>query len=408
MSEPALSGVRVLDLTWVWSGPLATATLGDLGADVVKVEHRGRIDSARRRGHGVAVGQSSGERLETSLYFHQNNRNKRSLLLDLKQVEGKRLFKDLAAVSDIVVENFSPDVMQRLGLGYEELRRRKPDLIMCSMSAAGSGGPAGNLRGYAPVMSSLAGLESLVGYDSSELTGMIGFGISDPNAAMHAVVAILAALHCREGSGIGAHIELSQSEAVLATVPEAVAEAQVLGRPRWMGLAHPNFYPYGHFRCQGDDAWVALAVGSRDAWRALVSVLNRPELRDVPELDSVAGRRSYGKDLNRVVEEWTERMARDDVVSRMRKAGVDAVPVLSLKEMQEHPQFRTRKLFARLPHAATGDDLIARTPWSLAETPVLLRRSAPMLGGDSSSVLRDWLSLSDLEIRSYEEQGVLA
>lgn len=404
----ALAGIRVLDFSWVWSGPMTAACLADLGAEVIKVEHRDRLDNARMRGQPLSDGKPvEGPPEEISPYFHQNNRSKLSVTLNMKHPDGARLVRELAGRSDVVIENLTPGTFERAGLGYESLATENPRLVWLAMSAAGRHGPLAGIRAYAPVMTSLSGLEGLVGYEDEPAVGMMTFGIGDPNASSHALVALLAALVHRERTGEGQLVDMSQVEAMAAPLCEAFAELQVGGRdPAARGAAHPGYSPHGHFPCRGEDEWIALAVASDEQWERVVEILGGGALAD-RRFASSAGRKERRGELEALVAERTRARGRDELWERLRLAGVPAAPVLRLEEMQAQEHLRARGLFQRCVHPITGEGEVAGVPWRMSATQPRVRRAAPLVGEHTREALGRILGLSGEELDAHERSGAL-
>lgn len=408
-SGGALAGVRVLDFSWVWSGPMVGSILADLGAEVIKVEHRDRLDNSRLRGApvrdtGVPAG---GPPEELSPYFHQNNRSKLGITVDMKNPRGAELLRRLAAESDILLENLTPGVLDRAGLGFEQLTVLNPRLIMLSMSAAGQRGPLSGIRAYAPVMTALSGLESLVGYADEPTVGMTTVGLGDPNAASHGVVAVLAALLRRERTGRGQWIDMSQIEAVVSLLGEAVAEFQLAGRdPAARALEHPRFAPYGHFPCAGDDDWIAIAVDDDDEWAAVVRVVGDERLSDAAFASS-DGRRAHRVQLDEALARGTVRHGRDELAAALRGERVLAAPVLRHEELYAEGQYLDRGLFELCVHPVTGVETLAAVPWRMSETQPTIRHHAPLVGQHTRDVLGRILDLTDEEVDELEAAGVL-
>ena len=403
-----LSGVRVIDLSWVWSGPYATAILADLGAEVIKIEHRDRLDNARLRGRPLKDGKPApGPVEEISPYFHQNNRNKLSVTLNIKDPDGARLLRELIAESDVVLNNFTAGVLERVGLSYERLSEGHPGLIMLSMTAAGSTGPLRDIRGYAPIMSALSGIESLVGYDDERAIGMMTFALGDPNAGIHAAGAILGALIGRARTGEGLDIDLSQTEAMVGVVAEAAMYLQLTGDdPSGRGTDHPQYCPHGIFPCAGDDSWLALAVAGDAEWERVAEVLGEPIEGD-PRFAHEDGRRANRDALDTAIAARTASFDRDELVGRLRAVSVAAAPVLELAELQEDPHLRDRGVFAVVDHQITGPGTLATLPWIMSATPPAITRSAPLVGEHTHEVLQKTLNLTPAEIERLEASGAI-
>jgi crotonobetainyl-CoA:carnitine CoA-transferase CaiB-like acyl-CoA transferase len=374
---------------------MAASSLSDLGANVIKIEHRGRLDNTRLRGRAVVEGDSidpAGPDEEVSHYFHLVNRGKRSVTLDLKDLAGLDLARRLALKADVIIENLPTGTLPRLGLDYANLSEGNKSLIWVSMSSLGSVGPKRDLRAYAPIMSSLAGAEALSGYEGERPTGMIAASIADPNASTHAVLAILAALNEREVSGTGQFIDIAQTDALISLLCEPLAHLQMTGeQPPCLGSRHSYWVPSGHFPCKDEGSFVALTVHSKDEWSALVALAGLTELAADPECRSAAGRRRRRTDIERALGAWTSSIPRDELVQKLQDAGVPAVAVV------EYPEARQSfdDAFQRVDHPYVPGERVVGIPWRFADEPVPIRKSAPLIGEDTASVLREILGLSD-------------
>ncbi len=341
-----LSGLRVLDLGWVWSAPQVGGILAQFGAEVIKVEHAGRPDNTRLSGPIVKDGRRiEGPATEMSPMFHQINQGKLGITLNMKEPEGLELIKRLAARSDIVIENMSAGAMERTGLGYDVLRGLNPGAIMLAMSGAGQFGPLWDMRTYAPVMSSFAGLESLVGYEGEAPLGALNFALGDPNAAVHALVAVFAALLRRQMTGTGCYIDLSQTEALLATLAPYLLLAQTGGRqPAPTGNAHPAMAPHGIYPASGTDRWLTIAVADDAQWAAFAALSGLAGEAGGNGFDTAAERLAHHADLDRIVAGWTAGQDRDALVARLRQAGIASSPVQSIEEVWADPHFAARAM----------------------------------------------------------------
>ncbi|MBI3967904.1 MAG: CoA transferase, partial [Chloroflexi bacterium] len=292
-----LAGYRVLDFGWVIAGPIVGAILADLGAEVIKVESRQRVDASRRgrpiTGENVQQGDQ-GLHPDLIPMFHAVNRNKLSITVNLADPVARELILKLVPKVDAVIENFAPGVLQRLRLAYEDLVRVKPDLVMLSLSATGQYGPLRDVRTYAPSVSSLAGLESLVGYQGDEVLGMTGANFADPTAGLFASFAVMAALYHRNETGVGQYIDMAQVEAITCLSGEAILDYSMNGR-----VAEPQgnhdllMSPHNFYRCAGDDEWAAIAIAGEDEWQGFCRALGNPAWTQDPRFADRAGRQEH-------------------------------------------------------------------------------------------------------------------
>jgi len=406
-----LQGLRVLDLGWVWAGPMAVCYLADLGAEVIKLEHTERLDNSRLRGAPIINGKKfsiPGKSIELGPFYHNSNRHKLSARLNLKHPKGAELFWALTAKSDVVLENFTPGTMEDLGLDYPALARVKPDLVMISLSTAGQTGPIADLRGYAPVISAYSGMEALVGYEGEPPTGMLNFGLNDSSSGVHALFAMLAALLYREETGRGQYIDMSQMEVGVAPLAEAMLEYQFNGTlMQSIGNRHRLYCPHGVFPCAGEDRWIAVSVEHDDHWQALRTALGDPEWARDDSCRTAAGRLAARTRLEAELASWTIAQPREAAVRQLVDAGVPATPVLSMEEQIEDPHFAARQLRQKTAHPLLGEEMLYRLPWQMSATSISIRGSAPQLGEHDDYVYGDILGLDIETIRDLQQQKII-
>lgn len=381
-----LEGVRVLDLTWVLAGPYCTRILADHGADVVKVESRGRPDPTRFAPF-MHLSRGPHDDPDTSGYFNDVNRNKRSITLDTRSPEGLEVLADLLAHSDVVVENFSSTVMTNMGFGYEQLRELRPDIVYVSMSGMGHTGPRSGWVSYADIVSAATGLTALTGWSADEVVGVI-YGHGDIVAGLQAATAVLAALEYRDRTGRGQHIDLSQLEAMASHMGAAVLRATGSGQPGTpIGNAHPVMAPHGVYRCLGPDRWCAIAVRDDADWRRLCAVIERPDWADDERFGHAAGRRAAAAEIDAAITRWTMSLPAELVAERLQRAGVPAGAVHTGRDLVEaDPQLRAREFYVRGVHPKAGAYLHEGSPIRVGAA-AALRRTAPLLGADTEDVL---------------------
>ncbi|MFQ6398827.1 CoA transferase [Nocardia sp. KC 131] len=402
-----LDGIRVLDLTWVLAGPYCTRILADHGADVVKVESLGRPDPTR---FAPAMHLSRGphDDPDTSGYFNDVNRNKRSITLDTRSPAGLAVLADLIAHSDVVIENFSSAVMDKMGLGYERMRELRADIVYVSMSGMGHTGPLRGWVSYADIVSAAAGLTAMTGWSADEVVGVI-YGHGDIVAGLQAATAVLAALGHRDRTGRGQHVDLSQYEAMASHMGTSVVRAAGTGRaPVPMGNAHPTMSPHGVFRCLGPDRWCAIAVRDQDDWERLCVVIERPEWVVDERFRTAEARREHEDEIATVVSAWTVSMSADLAAEQLQSVGVPAGAVQNGRDLVEaDPQLRARGYYVRGVHPRVGPFLHEGAPIRIGE-PVAVRRAAPLLGADTDAVLGDVAGYSPETIARLRADSVLS
>jgi len=398
-----LSGVRVADFTWVWAGPFATLQLAHLGAEVIRVESQSRV-CVTRRIPPFADGQAGPNR---SGYYNQYNQGKASICLNLKTPEGLAVAKKLVSVSDVVSENFAAGVMDKMGLGYEALRRLKPDIIMIAMSGYGASGPESAYVSYGPAQVPMSGLSSLTGFPGFPPMH-VGFSYGDPNGGLHGAFAVLAALLHRARTGEGQYIDLSQWETSVAVLGEGLMEQVMNGtQPPRAGNRDPHMAPHGLFRCRGEDRWVSVVVADEEEWRRLCAGMGRPELAADPRFATLAARKKSEDALEEMLNSWTAQLTAEEVTARLQAAGVAAFPAFTNRELAEDPHLRSRGFFVELPHAEVGVRQHAGVPWVFSDTPCRVRRAAPCVGQDTDEVMRGVLGYAAEEVAGLRERGVL-
>ncbi len=390
-AELPLRGVRIVDLTAFWAGPAATHLLAAFGADVVKVESIQRPDGIRYSG---GMRTDVDDWWEYGWVFHAMNTNKRSVTLDLGSEEGRGLFRTLVAGADLVIENFSPRVMDHFGLTADVLLKINPQLVVTRMPAFGLTGPWRERVGFAPTMEQIGGLTWVTGLpDTPPVTPR---GACDPLAGVHAAFAVLAALHFAERTGTGQQVELPMLETVLNTTAVQPIEAEIFGKTlsrrgnRGQAGALQNIY-----RCSGNDDWIAVSVCSDGQWAALARVVGA--FGD--DLATAAARLERADEIDRVLRDWFAAQPLDATVELLAAAGVPAAPVGSPSLVTENPQLRARGFFEPLDHPRTGPGLYPTPPFGLlAGQRQWLLRPPPTLGEHNEEVLRDQCGLTEAEL----------
>ncbi|MBI3953362.1 MAG: CoA transferase, partial [Chloroflexi bacterium] len=406
LSEGALRGVRVVDLSWSWAGPLATRLLADMGAEVVKIESHRQGDWTRNL---VPPDNEPGERpWNRGAYFHKLNRNKLGMSLDLTRPEAADAFRRLVKVSDVVVENFSPRVMVNLGLDYAALRRLQPDIILVSMSAYGQTGPHRDYVAYGSNVETMAGLTSMTGYEGGPPKRTpIQYG--DPVGGFFGAAAVLTALHHRHLTGEGQHVDLSQCEAMTTLVGEAMLgwamNHQATAR---LGNRHPTLAPQGCYRCRGQDRWLALAVSSEEEWRGLCRALGNPAWTQLPSFATAAGRRQHQDELDRLIEEWTAARDQFEAMRLLQQAGVPAGAVLNNKQLLLDPHLRERGFYVTVAQPEAGTHLVPGLTARLSRTPGSVRQPAPAFAEHNDLVLNELLGLNEEDAARLASSGATA
>ncbi|MDE2303687.1 MAG: CoA transferase [Sphingomonadales bacterium] len=405
-----LAGLRVLDLGWVWSAPQVGSILAQLGAEVIKVEHRARPDNSRLSGAIIRDGQRiEGQTTDMSPMFHQINKGKSGITLNLKEPAGVDLLMRLARSCDIVLENMSAGSLERSGIGYDRLSADNPRLVMVALSGAGQFGPLADMRTYAPTMSSFVGLESLVGYPDELPTGALNFAIGDPNAAAHALVALSAALLQRESTGRGCYIDLSQTEALLATLTPYVLQAQIEGRqPLPAGNAHPAMAPHGIYPAAGGDSWLSIAVRDNSDWSALSLVAHDQAWAHDTRFAAACDRIAARAQLDSLIAAWTATRERDALVTELRAAGVPSSPVNDIEGVWSDCQIAARGMADTVDIPGLGQEVLFRAPWNVGGLGIATGTRGPLIGEDNERVLCGMLGLAGDEFEGLVAAGVIS
>lgn len=386
IDEPpmSLAGIRVLDLSRILAGPTATQLLADLGAEVVKVERPGAGDDTRGWGPPFVPGPE-GEESDLTAYFLAANRNKRSIAIDFATGEGAALIRRLAAVSDVVVENYKPGDLARRGLGYEELRRVKPDLVWCSISGFGQTGPYADRVGYDFLIQAMGGIMSITGEPDGRPM-KVGVGIADVMCGMYATVGILAALRHRDRTGEGQRIDLALYDSQLAWLVNAATGALVSGAaPRRLGNRHPNIAPYQTFPTATED--LAVAVGNDAQFRRFAEVIGRPEMADDPRFAHNRDRVRAIDVLDPLIAAALATEAAEVWAERLTTVGVPAGRVAGVAAALADPHTRARGMVVEMAGPEGRPLRLLGNPLNLSATPVRYRAAPPRLDQDRAEVL---------------------
>ncbi|HUK41533.1 MAG TPA: CoA transferase [Candidatus Acidoferrales bacterium] len=389
-----LTGTRVLDFTHVLAGPFCTRLLADLGADVVRVE------SSKHPDHPWPSTYISPDKRHAS--YLNTNRSKRSIAIDLKNAAGRELASGLAAVADVVIENFSAGVMERLKLDYPTLQNANPGLIYVSMSGYGHDGPRRewtsmnmNLQGY-------SGLMMVTGSETDPPTA-ISNSWNDYIGGLHACFGILQALDKRSTSGKGARIDLSQFECSASMIGPLLLSAAVNKTPPLRrGNRSAVCAPQGVYRCAGSDDWCAISVETDAQWKALLRAMGAEQWGSDSRFGNVAGRMRHHDEIDQRIEAWTKQFPDTEVERRLKSAGIPAERVRRINDVIE-----AATVFSKMEEPRIGSMLTTRLPFSFESSSLPPPRSAPGLGANTREVLREWLILSDDEISAMEKQEVL-
>jgi crotonobetainyl-CoA:carnitine CoA-transferase CaiB-like acyl-CoA transferase len=401
-----LAGVRVLDLSRILAGPTCTQTLGDLGADVVKVERPGSGDDTRGWGPPF-VADAQGERTSLSAYFLSANRNKRSIAIDLAHPDGAALVRRLAQRADVLVENFKVGDLARHGLDFASIAREAPHLVYCSITGFGQTGPRASEVGYDFLAQAMGGVMSLTGPREGAPT-KVGVGVADVVCGLYATIGILAALAEARRTGVGQHVDVALYDAQLSWLVNAATSTFLTGRPPARhGNAHPTIVPYESFETA--DGVLALAVGNDGQFAKLAAILERPELASDPRFATNAARVVHREALVPMLAERFRTAATERWLEALVPAGVPAGPVRTVDEAFADPQAIARGMRVELASAIAGSGAVSLvgSPLHLSRTPVSYRRAPPGVGEDGADVLREWLGMDREATDALTRRGAL-
>jgi len=405
-----LTGIRVLDLGQLLAEPRVAKVLADMGAEVIKIESLTRIDGSRGElspspglpGEPVDPRTLS---INQTPWFHQTNRNKLSVTLDLTAPWGVAIFKRLVGISDLVLENFRPGTLAKLGLSYPVLRSINPAIIVLSMPGFGSSGPYSSFAAFGATLEGNAGLYGLTGYPG-EGPMKSGDNVCDPINANFGVAAVLSALWYRQQTGKGQFIDLSHLESTASLVGDMFMEYSMNGRiPPRTGNRHPTKAPHGCYRCRGEDRWITIAVSSDAEWARLCRLMQRPDLIADPRYADAASRLQHQDQLDRTIESWTIQEDNHELMHRLQESAVTAAAVQGMEEVFVDPHLVARGYFEPLPHPSAGPHMLSGMPFKLSKTPGGIRRAGPLLGQHNTYVLGGLLGLGKDELERMEREG---
>ncbi len=403
MFKDALKGIRVADFSWIWAGPYAASLLGYMGAEVIKIESRARIDQTRK---GTIMDTDNFDGLNYSPTFNNANLNKKGVSIDISKPEGAALARRLVAECDIVVSNMRPGKMEKLGLGYDDLKMVKEDIIMIESSGFGATGPYKGFAGFAPIFASFGGLAYVTGYGDGEPNVMSG--VQDLRAGTLSAFIVLAALLHRQKTGEGQYIDLSSSECLSTLIGPELMEFTMNGRsPYRSGNEDAIMAPHGCYRCKGDDKWISIAVGNDREWKALCKVMGEPEWCRKKEYADMPGRWKNRKELNSRLEEWTAGHTHYELMERLQEAGVAAMPSFDAEEILRDSHTKARGLFTAVHHPKIGDQVVMNPAWKFSETPARITKAGPLMGESNEEIFGSLLGLKQVETELLKEKKVI-
>ena len=397
-------GLRIADFAWVGVGPNATMQMAFHGAEVIRIESSLKPDTFRSGGPRPAGVNS----LDASAYFAKFNRGKLGMALNLQHPQAVEVAKRLVAVSDIVTESFAPGFLNRIGLGWEELRAVKPDLIMASMSMEGQTGPHAGFRGFGLTLQATAGVTGLTGWPDRQPVGT-GVAYTDWIATHVAIIALLAALDHRRRTGEGQYIDVSQLEASSLVLDAALIDALNTGRVQSaLGNRDLRYAPHGVFPCVGEDRWCAIAVTNEEQWRALARIISEgEELADDSRYASAALRLAAQDELEALICAWTVERSVEEIEATLQAVGVPAHRVATMRDAHEDAQLAQREHWWGSEHPVVGDVSYESPAWRFSDTPPPRPPHSPLLGQDNEYVYRELLGYGEEEFTELLIDGVV-
>ena len=407
-----LKGLRILDMSRILAGPTCTQILGDLGADVIKIERPGAGDDTRKWGPPY-VKDADGNDTSESAYYLCANRNKRSLTVDITKPEGQQIIRKLAAKCDVLIENYKVGGLKKYGLDYPSMKDEFPDLIYCSISGFGQTGPKSHRLGYDFMIQAMGGIMSVTGEpDGSPMK--VGVGIADVMCGMYAAVSILAAIRHRDQSGNsaaggnGQHIDLSLLDSQAAWLINSGSNYLTSGENQHrLGNAHPNIVPYQVF--QTSDSFFVLAVGNEIQFRKFCEFAGAPDLPEDPRFKTNTDRVKNRNILAPMLTELTQRNSTQFWLEGLEKLQVPCGPVNTIKDVFDDPQIQHREMEISLPHplSGKGDVSLIGSPVKMSATPVSYRHAPPTLGQHTNEILAEMLGMDEEECRELAQKGVV-
>jgi benzylsuccinate CoA-transferase BbsF subunit len=393
-----LKGVRVADFTHALAGPTGSLILALMGAEVIKIESQAHSDVATRDPKHAKAQETMG-------IFYSTNLNKLSITLNLKRQEAVELAKKLIKICDIVIENYRPGVMDRLGLGYSVLQKIKPDLIMLSLSSHGAEGPERNYGAYAAIMGPLSGLSYVTGYGDGPPAPIRSN--ADSLAGTTAVLPILAALNYRLRTGRGQYIDHSAVESLSVCMGDILMEYTMNKKTRCRDTNRDDYMaPHNCYKCQGDDKWVSIAIGSEDEWQSFCKAIGNPRLSEDKRFKDPLVRWDNQEELDSLITEWTVKHTSYEVMEVLQKAGVAAVPSFTSEQLFNDPHCRRRDVYVEVNQPYMGRQVQTRLPWK-SSSPMGTMRPVPLLGEHNEYVFCTLLGMTKEEMQKLEKEKII-
>ena len=404
-SKYALEGLKVVDFSWVFTGPIVTKYLGDHGAEVIKIESATRPDGTRL----MTPFKPGAMGLNASGVFANYNSSKYSININLREPRGKEVVKKLVQRADIVLETFGPGVMTKLQLNYDVLKQVKSDIIMLSMTMVGQTGPHSQQPSFGQVLQATNGFVQLLGWPDRTPSLPVA-AYTDYIAPWYVLIALMAALDFRRRTGKGQYIDLAMLEASVHLAAPVVMDYTVNGTiQNRMGNRNPGYAPHGVYPGKGEERWIAIAAASDEEWQALCKVMGNPEWTKSPKFDTLLHRTENQDELDKLMGQWTKNHTPEEIMAKLQAAGVAAGVLQNAQDMvDKDPQLKLRKHFVEMDHAEMGKHLTERPPFKLSKTPSEPQRPFPSFGEHTEYVCKEILKMGDAEFADLIGAGVLA
>lgn len=396
--KKALEGVKIIEFSNAWAGPYSLTLLGYLGAEVLRVETAKWPDLSRYiefRDNSPRI-----PAMDQSVVFNHLNLNKKTMLLDVTHPKGVETALKLVSHFDVVLENMRPGSFKKRGLGYEQVKEVKPDIIYVSSSACGQFGPLKDWAGYAPNFASLAGLCGMTGFIDESPSNFLGS--VDLKSSQMLAIAILMALVFRQRTGKGQYIDNSSTEGIAFFLGDQMIKYQLTGKvPHRNGNKCDYMAPHDCFPCKEPDSWISIAVLTEDEWVALCEVMEKPELAQDERFENVKKRMENSEILNSIISEWSRNLTPYEAMEKLQKVGVAAAPPMSSEDLFKDPHTQERGVFAQVEHPKIGKDWVVMPPFRLSETPASIRTHGPLFNEHTDEIARNLLGMTDEEIKSW-------
>lgn len=395
--DKALEGVKVLDFTAILAGPFCTMNLSDLGAEVIKIE-RPKVGDGSKIFGPFLNGQSG--------YFTLVNRGKKGVTINLKSEEGKKIVYELVKKVDVVVENFSPGVMDKLGFGYEKLKEINPGLVYCSISGYGQVSPHRDLPSYDIVAQGRAGMMSITGYPDNP-PARVGSSLGDVSAGLYAAFGVVSALYHKERTGEGQLVDIALLDSVFAFEETNVVRHTIGGiDPVRVGARHPLSAPFDIYKCK-DGKYVIIAIASNLHFNTLCELMGRPDLPKDPKFDEDWNRSDNDVELKEIIEDWLKDYTADEAIDLFQKNHIPCGPLYTIREACKDESILAREMLVEIDQPGMGKVRITGNPVKLSKTPPDPKHPAPLLGEHNKEILEGMLGYTDEEVKKLEEDGII-